>query len=260
MTTATGKGKLAIGLLGAGRLGRVYARDLASRIAETKLVAIADPVGVAGERGGGGVRRAEVLRRSVRADRRSGGGRPRHRQPDRHASRAGARRGGAEEADVLREAAVDRARFRRRDAGRRSRSPACSSRWGSCGGSTPAMPRRKSRSTRGASACRWSSSPRRAIRSGPSLEYANPKSSGGMLLDMGIHDFDLARWFMGEVKSVADDRRDDRLSRAGDGRRHRQRDLEPGVRQRQARRRRSDAQRHLRLRHLDGDSRPRGHA
>ena len=31
------------------------------------------------------------------------------------------------------------------------------------------------------------------------LEYANPKSSGGMILDMGIHDFDLARFFMGEV-------------------------------------------------------------
>ena len=27
------------------------------------------------------------------------------------------------------------------------------------------------------------------------LEYANPKSSGGMILDMGIHDFDLARFF-----------------------------------------------------------------
>jgi predicted dehydrogenase len=37
----------------------------------------------------------------------------------------------------------------------------------------------------------------------PSLEYANPKSSGGMLIDMGIHDFDLARWFMGDVKTVA---------------------------------------------------------
>jgi inositol 2-dehydrogenase len=36
----------------------------------------------------------------------------------------------------------------------------------------------------------------------PSVEYANPKSSGGMILDMGIHDFDLARWFMGEVKTV----------------------------------------------------------
>jgi predicted dehydrogenase len=37
----------------------------------------------------------------------------------------------------------------------------------------------------------------------PSLEYANPKSSGGMLIDMGIHDFDLARWFMGDVRTVS---------------------------------------------------------
>jgi predicted dehydrogenase len=36
----------------------------------------------------------------------------------------------------------------------------------------------------------------------PSLEYAAPKSSGGMIMDMGVHDFDLARWFMGEVKRV----------------------------------------------------------
>jgi len=36
----------------------------------------------------------------------------------------------------------------------------------------------------------------------PSLEYANPVNSGGLLIDMGIHDFDLVRWFMGEVKSV----------------------------------------------------------
>lgn len=36
-----------------------------------------------------------------------------------------------------------------------------------------------------------------------SLEYADPKKSGGMILDMGIHDFDLARFFMGEVASVS---------------------------------------------------------
>ena len=36
----------------------------------------------------------------------------------------------------------------------------------------------------------------------PSIEYANPKSSGGICVDMGIHDFDLARWFMGDVDSV----------------------------------------------------------
>ena len=34
------------------------------------------------------------------------------------------------------------------------------------------------------------------------LEYADPRSSGGMILDMGIHDFDLARFFMGEVDTV----------------------------------------------------------
>jgi predicted dehydrogenase len=37
----------------------------------------------------------------------------------------------------------------------------------------------------------------------PSLEYANPVSSGGIMVDMGIHDFDLARWFMGEVETVS---------------------------------------------------------
>jgi inositol 2-dehydrogenase len=37
----------------------------------------------------------------------------------------------------------------------------------------------------------------------PSLEYANPASSGGIMVDMGIHDFDLARWFMGDVATVS---------------------------------------------------------
>ena len=36
----------------------------------------------------------------------------------------------------------------------------------------------------------------------PHLEYANPKSSGGIFIDMGIHDFDLARWFFCEIESV----------------------------------------------------------
>jgi inositol 2-dehydrogenase len=36
----------------------------------------------------------------------------------------------------------------------------------------------------------------------PSLEYLDPKHSGGLLTDMGIHDMDLARWLMGEVSSV----------------------------------------------------------
>lgn len=36
----------------------------------------------------------------------------------------------------------------------------------------------------------------------PSLEYLNPKTSGGQIIDQGIHDLDLARWYMGEVESV----------------------------------------------------------
>ena len=36
----------------------------------------------------------------------------------------------------------------------------------------------------------------------PSLEFCNPAVSGGLIADMGIHDFDLARMYMGAVKSV----------------------------------------------------------
>jgi len=36
----------------------------------------------------------------------------------------------------------------------------------------------------------------------PPLEFCNPKASGGLIVDMGIHDFDLARMFVGEVANV----------------------------------------------------------
>ena len=36
----------------------------------------------------------------------------------------------------------------------------------------------------------------------PPLEFCDPKASGGLILDMGIHDFDLGRMFVGEVGSV----------------------------------------------------------
>jgi predicted dehydrogenase len=37
----------------------------------------------------------------------------------------------------------------------------------------------------------------------PDLEYAKPSVSGGLILDMAIHDFDLARWLMAdEVRRV----------------------------------------------------------
>ncbi len=37
----------------------------------------------------------------------------------------------------------------------------------------------------------------------PSLEYLNPASSGGIFIDMGIHDFDLALWLMGDIEEVS---------------------------------------------------------
>jgi inositol 2-dehydrogenase len=36
----------------------------------------------------------------------------------------------------------------------------------------------------------------------PSLDYLDPKHSGGLTVDCGIHDIDLARWYCGEVRSV----------------------------------------------------------
>jgi scyllo-inositol 2-dehydrogenase (NAD+) len=36
----------------------------------------------------------------------------------------------------------------------------------------------------------------------PPLEFCDPRVSGGLIADMGAHDFDVARMYMGEVKSV----------------------------------------------------------
>jgi len=36
----------------------------------------------------------------------------------------------------------------------------------------------------------------------PHLECVHPENSGGLFVDMGVHDFDIARWLMGEIESV----------------------------------------------------------
>jgi inositol 2-dehydrogenase len=36
----------------------------------------------------------------------------------------------------------------------------------------------------------------------PSLDYLDPHNSGGLFTDCGIHDIDLARWLIGEIESV----------------------------------------------------------
>jgi len=36
----------------------------------------------------------------------------------------------------------------------------------------------------------------------PSLDYLDPGKSGGQILDMAIHDIDIARWYMGDIETV----------------------------------------------------------
>lgn len=36
----------------------------------------------------------------------------------------------------------------------------------------------------------------------PSIDYLRPENSGGQIIDMAIHDIDVARWYMGEFKTV----------------------------------------------------------
>jgi scyllo-inositol 2-dehydrogenase (NAD+) len=200
--TIARKGRLAIGLIGVGRLGRVYARDLAGRIAETRLVAVADPVG--------------TLAQEVAAEFDV----PRHytdpqaliddaaveaivivSPTDTHRQLviAAAQRGkptfcekppalSLDEIAAMKEAIAKSGIFFQMGFMRRFDSGYAAAKKQIEGGriGTPLV---------------FKSTSRDPFR--PSLEYANPKSSGGMLIDMGIHDFDLARWFMGDVKTVA---------------------------------------------------------
>jgi scyllo-inositol 2-dehydrogenase (NAD+) len=193
--------KLNVGLIGLGRLGRVYARDLSTRIPCTRVVAVAD------------VDQTAVDEVSRQYDVAKGYTDPMALLDDPavdavvivsptrlHAAQteAAAARGKAifcekpaalDLAEALSmKAAVDQSKaffqlgfMRRFDSGYAAA---------------------KKRILEGAigEPVVFKSTSRDPFR--PSVEYANPKSSGGMILDMGIHDFDLARWFMGEVARV----------------------------------------------------------
>jgi inositol 2-dehydrogenase len=198
--TAPSAHRLAVGLIGLGRLGKVYARDLATRIPETRLVAVADPDAAAREEAGArhGVR-AHADGEALLAD------------PEveavvvvspTHTHRAYAvaaleqrkpvfcekppALSLAETEDLARAVARTGSFFqmgfmRRFDAGY-------------------AAAKRKLQEGAIGEAVVFKSSSRDPHRT--TLEYADPRSSGGMIMDMGIHDFDLARFFMGEVESV----------------------------------------------------------
>ena len=194
--------RLNVGVIGLGRLGRVYARDLAGRIPETRLVAVADPAGTLAkdiaeefevprsysdpmalidDKGVDAVvivtpthlHREQVI---AIADRKK----PTFCEKPPAISLAAAieMKAAVESSGVFFQMGF----MRRFDSGYAAAHKAIQE--GRIG--TPLV---------------FKATSRDPFR--PSLEYANPKSSGGMLIDMGIHDFDLARWFMGDVKTVA---------------------------------------------------------
>ena len=183
--------RLNVGVIGLGRLGRVYARDLAGRIPETRLVAVADPLGslakeVAEEFDVARsytdplamiddpaveavviVTPTHVHREQVIAAASSGKPTFCEKPPALSLAEVAAMKTAIDKAGMFFQMGF----MRRFDAGRIGQ---------------PLV---------------FKATSRDPFR--PSLEYANPASSGGMLIDMGIHDFDLARWFMGDVRTVS---------------------------------------------------------
>jgi scyllo-inositol 2-dehydrogenase (NAD+) len=194
--------RLNVGVIGLGRLGRVYARDLAGRIPETRVVAVADPAGTLArdiaeefevprsytdplalidDKGVDAVvivtpthlHREQVI---AIADRKK----PTfcEKPPALSLSEVAEMKTAVAKSGMFFQMGF----MRRFDAGYAAAKKAIEA--GRIG--TPLV---------------FKATSRDPFR--PSLEYANPASSGGMLIDMGIHDFDLARWFMGDVQTVS---------------------------------------------------------
>lgn len=194
--------RLNVGVLGLGRLGRVYTRDLAGRIPETRVVAVADPApGVAKEVAAEFdvpkaysdpqalfddktvdaiviVTPTHVHREQVIAAAASGKPTFCEKPPALSLDEIREMKQAIEKSGIFFQMGF----MRRFDAGY-------------------AAAKKQIEAGRIGQPLVFKATSRDPYR--PSLEYANPKSSGGMLIDMGIHDFDLARWFMGDVKSVA---------------------------------------------------------
>lgn len=199
---ATGKKRLQVGVIGLGRLGRIYARDLASRIPETRLVAVSDVVAAAvdavAEEFDVPGRYAQAIDlvndknveavvivsptsahkdQSIMA---TSAGKPTfcEKPPALSLSETLAMKDAIQKTGVFFQMGF----MRRFDSGYAAA---------------------KKRLQEGAigNVVLFKSTSRDPYRT--TLEYADPKSSGGMIMDMGIHDFDLARFFMGEVKTVS---------------------------------------------------------
>jgi scyllo-inositol 2-dehydrogenase (NAD+) len=200
--SGTSKKRLNVGVIGLGRLGRIYARDLASRIPETRLVAVADVVQaavneVADEfdvKGRYADAAALVADKDVEAvvivSPTSA-----HKDQSILSTRAG------KPTFCEKPPALDLTQtLEMRDA---INATGTFFQMGFMRRFDPGYAAAKARLTEGkiGKVVLFKSTSRDPYRT--SLEYADPKSSGGMIMDMGIHDFDLARFFMGEAKSVS---------------------------------------------------------
>ncbi len=194
--------RLNVGLIGLGRLGRVYARDLAGRIPETRLVAVADPAGNVATEVAEEFEAARSYTDPLALIDDPGIDAivivtPTHIHREQVIAAAASRKPtfcekppalSLDEVAAMKTAIEDSGMFfqmgfmRRFDAGY-------------------AAAKKQIEAGRIGMPLVFKATSRDPFR--PSLEYANPKSSGGMLIDMGIHDFDLARWFMGNVREVA---------------------------------------------------------
>jgi scyllo-inositol 2-dehydrogenase (NAD+) len=194
--------RLNVGLISLGRLGRVYARDLSGRIPETRLVAVADPVATLAQEVAAefDVPKHYTDPAALIDDRAVDAVvivSPTHTHRELVVAAASRRKPtfcekppalALDEVATMQAAIADAGMFfqmgfmRRFDAGY-------------------AAAKAQIEQGRIGAPLVFKATSRDPFR--PSLEYANPKSSGGMLIDMGIHDFDLARWFMGEVRTVS---------------------------------------------------------
>ena len=196
------KKRLHVGVIGLGRLGRIYARDLASRIPETRLVAVADVVEAAVNEVAeefdvkgrytdpGALINDKDVEAVVIVSPTST-----HKDLSILSTRAG-KPTFCEKPPALNLTQT----LEMRDA---VNATGTFFQMGFMRRFDPGYAAAKARLAEGkiGKVVLFKSTSRDPYRT--SLEYADPKSSGGMIMDMGIHDFDLARFFMGEVKSVA---------------------------------------------------------
>ena len=201
-TTSQTRARLNVGIVGLGRLVKVYARDLAALIPETTVTAVADTDAALASRVAGefGIRSAYSSAHDLIGDKNVDAVvvvSPTHTHRDVVVAAATARKPTFCEkppALTLGECAA------MADAVGRSGSFL---QMGFMRRFDPGYVAAKAQIASGAIGrpVVFKATSRDPFR--PSLEYANPASSGGIMVDMGIHDFDLARWFMGDVATVS---------------------------------------------------------